>query len=167
MPKTVILRKSYRSTFEITDFAQRILPNNDLEAIERHGDEVLVSSFKNEQEEIGHIKKQIIAFTKSDNNAMGIVCKTQQQADKLYQQLKAPNEKIYLLNDQSAAFANGVIITTTHMAKGLEFDQVLVPNCTEKNYQNDMDRHLLYIACTRAMHKLELTSWGKMSGLVC
>jgi DNA helicase II / ATP-dependent DNA helicase PcrA len=42
------------------------------------------------------------------------------------------------------------------MAKGLEFDQVIIPDADSKNYQSDVDRGLLYIACTRAMHKLDI-----------
>lgn len=42
------------------------------------------------------------------------------------------------------------------MAKGLEFDQVVVPDADNSNYQNEVDRGLLYIACTRAMHRLNL-----------
>jgi DNA helicase-2/ATP-dependent DNA helicase PcrA len=46
------------------------------------------------------------------------------------------------------------------MAKGLEFDQVIVPDVSEKNYSTEMDRNMLYVACTRAMHHLALTYVG-------
>ncbi|WP_223837162.1 ATP-binding domain-containing protein [Paenibacillus oceani] len=46
------------------------------------------------------------------------------------------------------------------MAKGLEFDQVIVPSVDASNYRTELDRSLLYIACTRAMHALTLTFHG-------
>jgi DNA helicase II / ATP-dependent DNA helicase PcrA len=54
-------------------------------------------------------------------------------------------------------------VCTAHMAKGLEFDQVIVPDVSEKNYSTEMDRNMLYVACTRAMHLLILTSVGTPS----
>ena len=49
------------------------------------------------------------------------------------------------------------------MAKGLEFDEVIVPDADNRNYGSDYDRNLLYIACTRAMHKLTLFYTGSPS----
>ena len=49
------------------------------------------------------------------------------------------------------------------MAKGLEFDEVIVPDADNRNYNSDYDRNLLYIACTRAMHKLTLLYTGSPS----
>ncbi|CAH8704812.1 AAA family ATPase [Paenibacillus melissococcoides] len=60
----------------------------------------------------------------------------------------------------------GIIVASSHMAKGLEFDHVLVPFCDADNYRTEMDRGLLYIACTRAMHMLTLTYSGEASPLL-
>ncbi|WP_333837928.1 ATP-binding domain-containing protein [Rhodococcus sp. 27YEA6] len=55
------------------------------------------------------------------------------------------------------------VITSAHIAKGLEFDVVVVPHADTANYASDMDRCMLYIACTRAMHELYLTYGGALS----
>lgn len=60
----------------------------------------------------------------------------------------------------------GVLITSAHLAKGLEFDQVIIPQVNLENYQTDVDRSMLYIAVTRAMHRLTLTYTGDLSELV-
>jgi len=52
------------------------------------------------------------------------------------------------------------------MAKGLEFDLVVVYNVSRENYSSELDRRLLYIACTRALHRLELYYTGELSPLV-
>jgi DNA helicase-2/ATP-dependent DNA helicase PcrA len=51
----------------------------------------------------------------------------------------------------------GIIITSAHMAKGLEFDEVIIPQTNDKNYHSNIDKSMLYVATTRAMHKLTLT----------
>lgn len=51
-------------------------------------------------------------------------------------------------------------VCTAHMAKGLEFDAVVVRGVSDRNYHTSMDRNLLYVACTRAMHRLTLTFAG-------
>ncbi|MFW6259704.1 MAG: HelD family protein [Tangfeifania sp.] len=159
---SMTMLKSYRSTYEITQFTKNIRQNIEIEAIERHGEEPAVASFKTEAEELKKIKQLIDDFSKSGRNSLGIICKTQLQADNLHRELKK-DFSISLLNAASIAFGSGIVITTAHLAKGLEFDNVIVPRASEKNYSTEPDRQMLYVACTRAMHRLSLTHSGKMS----
>ena len=75
-------------------------------------------------------------------------------------------DDVYFLSSQSSAFVQGIIITSAHMAKGLEFDEVIIPQVTDKNYNSEIDRSMLYVAATRAMHRLSLTYVGGKSGFV-
>lgn len=97
---------------------------------------------------------------------LGIICKTEAQAERLYQALRDIGHDAHLLAKHSTAFALGITVCTAHMAKGLEFDQVIVPDASDKNYGTRMDRNLLYVACTRAMHVLTLTFAGVLTPLV-
>ena len=157
--------KSYRSTYEITEFTKRISEKVEVEPIERHGDEPQILACQNAADELEVIRQRIVAFEESEYHSLGIICKTQQQADALYELLD-PYFKISLLNAVSVAFGSGIVITTAHLAKGLEFDHVIVPHCTEKNYKTAPDRQMLYVACTRAMHRLFLTHTGKASSFI-
>jgi DNA helicase II / ATP-dependent DNA helicase PcrA len=152
---TVKLFRSYRSTFEITAFAQRISSNPDLIAMERHGQPPEVKGFNSNDEELEAIKALVEQFKNSGYQSLGILCKTSDQAEFVYQELKSP--KVHLLKADSTSFKDGIVITTVHLAKGLEFDEVIIPFASSRNYQTDVDRGMLYIACTRAMHVLTLT----------
>ena len=160
------LCKSYRSTFEITGFAQKILTNEELEPVIRHGEHPAILRFKNMEEEISGIANILSTFKTSNHKSLGIICKTEAQAMEMTEKLKAYTSNIYFLSNRSSAFAKGIIVTSAHMAKGLEFDEVIVLRVDDKNYSTPIDKSMLYVAVTRAMHKLTLTYHGKPSGFI-
>lgn len=162
----VKLSKSYRSSFEIMQFAQGILPDPDLVAIRRHGEAPQVLRCESRAEEVDRIREGIDALSGAGHNTLGVICKTQKQAEGTFAALRAAGHDAHLLGAGSSAFRRGVIVCTAHMAKGLEFDQVVVPEASDRNYHTAMDRNLLYVACTRAMHKLVLTFTGAPSRFV-
>lgn len=162
----VKLCKSYRSTYEISMFAQRISPDPDFLAVERHGEAPRMIPFPDTSEEVRFVSRMAGEFSGSGYNTLGIICKTQPQAQALYETIRALGHEGHLLTGQSASFARGLTICTAHMAKGLEFDHVIVPDVSSTNYRTAMDRNLLYVACTRAMHKLTLTFTGELTQLI-
>ncbi|MDX8140486.1 MULTISPECIES: HelD family protein [Lentzea] len=154
------LCKSYRSTTEITEFAQKISRNDKLVPIERHGPPPQVIACA---DQAAQILKLINEHESSDHRSLGIICKTVDQAEKLYGALSEDGVELTFIDYDSTAFAGGIIITSAHIAKGLEFDEVIVPGVDDTNYATEMDKCMLYIACTRAMHHLHLTHEGSAS----
>lgn len=151
------LCKSYRSTFEITDFAQKIHPNAELEPVARHGEKPQILQFGSAVEELSGIMGLISTYRKSGYKSFGIICKTEQQAREMADMLKSYANDISFLSSQSSAFVQGIVIISAHMAKGLEFDEVIIPQTDERNYRSEIDKSMLYVAVTRAMHRLTLT----------
>lgn len=154
----IYLKRSYRSTFEIIKFAQNIIKDKDIIPYERHGADVKIYKETTQDKQIECINN-IIEDLRSKNafKNIGIICKTQHQAQSIYSKLSSLCKNVYLLDEESRSFINGTVVSSIHMSKGLEFDAVIVPDASNENYNNDMDRNLLYIACTRAMHYLCLT----------
>ncbi|RZK31235.1 MAG: helicase, partial [Hymenobacter sp.] len=162
--EVVKLYRSYRSTVEITAFAQRITPNPDLIPLERHGPAPVVARFASPAEELAGIQQLLTAFRSAGKHSLGIICKTLRQAAAAHQALAAPG--VQLLTEESTTFQEGIVITTAHLAKGLEFDEVIVPFAAARTYNTAVDRSMLYVACTRAMHQLTLTCAGEVTAFV-
>lgn len=164
--KLMRLEKSYRSTWEIIHFAKKIARAQDFQAMERHGEEPKLLAFDGERQELEGILSLIGEFQESGYNALGILTRTNPEAKVLYGKLKERGAELELITPESKAFHNGVSVMSVQMSKGLEFDQVIVPSAGENVYRGAFDRNLLYVACTRAMHKLTLTCAGKPSALL-
>ncbi|WP_219632404.1 HelD family protein [Haloechinothrix aidingensis] len=157
------LCKSYRSTVEITEFAQNISRNDKLVPIARHGLPPRVVACADRHDQHARIVTLIEQHSRSDHRSLGIICKTVAQAESLHRALSEAGVEPTFLDYGSTAFAGGIVVTSAHISKGLEFDAVIVPYVDEVNYANEMDRCMLYIACTRAMHELHLTHDGRLS----
>lgn len=95
------LCKSYRSTFEITDFAQKIHPNAELEPVARHGEKPQILQFGSAVEELSGIMGLISTYRKSGYKSLGIICKTEQQAREMADVLKSYANDISFLSSQS------------------------------------------------------------------
>ncbi|MCL2158434.1 MAG: AAA family ATPase [Oscillospiraceae bacterium] len=171
MPKTKVtnmtLLKSYRSTTEIANFAGRIIQNDKLQIIDRHGDEPQLIKCESPEDEAEKIISLSAENEKKGFKSCGIICKTDEQAKKLYDILKAkPNFETTLLTAKSEKFDNKSVITTAYLAKGLEFDCVILPGADSDNYKNEIDRQMLYIGATRALHRLVLLYTGETTNLL-
>jgi len=158
----VELNKSYRSTYEIIEFAKQIQKGQRIEPVKRHGEEPEIIRCESCQGELAVMKEKIAEFMNGDRATMGILCKNFRQAKNLYKELKS-QYPVHLLDPDSTKFDEGITITTNFMAKGLEFDEVIIPGVTAEAYSSEYDRSLLYVACTRAMHKLTLSFHGSIT----
>lgn len=163
---SVKLTKSYRSTWEIMQFALAISPNPELEAMKRHGEPPRIITCGRAMQMTECIKTEIEDFNESDHSGLAVIAKTQRQAKRLHKSLRDAGLDASLLDAASAGFSSGVVVCTSHLAKGLEFDRIIVADASQQNYHTEMDRNLLYVACTRAMHRLLLVAVGEASALL-
>ena len=149
------LKKSYRSTYEIMTFAKRILDSDCLELVERRGEPPASYACTDEADHLEKLKTAVIQFKEGRSSSLGIITKTNARAAAVYDLLSREFE-VHLLTPESTSFQHGITVTSVRMSKGLEFDEVIIPDADSKTYKTEHDRNLLYIACTRAMHRLTL-----------
>lgn len=159
----VTLNKSYRSSFEINDFNQGLLDKKqDIEAFERHEEKPALVYGQSHEDMEQRIAEDIEKYTGQGFESVAVICKTTSEAEKLYLKLKRRVD-VKLIVSSDEEIEKGVVIIPAYMAKGLEFDAVLVYNVSEDSYYTGLDKKLLYIACTRALHRLALYYTGVKS----
>lgn len=157
------LCRSYRSTTEITSFAQRIKPNDKLIPVDRPGVEPRLVAFETFADEVDEIARILGTIGEKGYRSCGVITKTVREAQALHEALGARGIETNLLDYGSTAFTHGITVTSAHISKGLEFDLVVVPHVDDDTYATTMDKGMLYIACTRAMHELHLTRVGALT----
>lgn len=182
--KLLTLKKSYRSTMEISGFANKVAGIEGEEAFERHGKVPGYVIAANEEEMIERLAERLgcertaedfsaqsdVVTEEGTNIVSGfettaILTRTMDEAKRLYNALK-DRLPVTLLTQDSSHMAKGIVITTFYLAKGLEFDSVHVAFVQADTYYNDYHRQILYIAATRALHELHLYGVGEESPLL-
>ena len=101
-------------------------------------------------------------------NSIAIITKTAAEAKALKDRLegKAGNSNFKLVTAKDKVFqTEKIMIIPSYLAKGLEFDVALLFDVTESNYKEN-NKLLLYTACTRALHKLNIYHSGELSKLI-
>lgn len=150
------LTKSYRSTKEITKFSRKILDKDiNGEWIERSGEKVSFVKLKTERELKDKILEDIKKYKDKDYKSIGIITRTAKEAKEVYSFLKDKTPTKAILKDDDE-YVNGVLVIPSYLAKGLEFDVVLVHNVGKDSYNCGEERLLLYTIITRALHVLNL-----------
>ena len=160
------LSKSYRSTMEITRFS-RMLLNKEItdECVERSGEEPLVLGFLQEEAIKIRILEDIKLYKEKGYKSIGIITRTIKEAEEVYGFLKDKIEVKSIIRDDDQ-YINDTLIIPAYLAKGLEFDVVLIYNAGNENYCFEEERLLFYTACTRALHILCVYYSGKLTPLI-
>lgn len=160
----VELTQTYRSTKQITDFSKALLKNGKtIEAFNRAGDVPVVKMRQTEAAAIQAAREQL-AINEKDGEQTAIITQTLAEAKRLADELK--DEPITLIRSENQRLAPGAVILPSYLAKGLEFDAVIVWQADADHYQSDDVRRLLYTVTSRAMHRLTLIGAGKESPMV-
>ena len=164
------LKKSYRNTVEISNFATEILHHGrffhyPVEPIIRHGKEVQVEQI-NENTFYKRSAEICRDWQERGLVTIALVCRNAKQAEIAAKAL-SPMIDIMETDLEKAEFGNGIMVLPVEYTKGLEFDAVLVLDPTKEEYPVD-DGHakLLYVAATRALHELCILHRGNLTGLI-
>ena len=155
------LEQSYRTTIEIMNLANEVLkqfsdPNIVLaKPVIRHGKKPQIKSFDSVNGLITQVENQIQGLENEGFKSIALICKTADECIKLKKYLdKNKNIQGHLLKGEDERYEAGVVVVPSYLAKGLEFDVVLIINLEEKYLDYELDIKLLYVAMTRPMHQL-------------
>lgn len=163
--KSISLTKSYRSSKEIADFCKGILiTSNNSEQLNRRGNKPKIIKL-DKSNLYKRIADDIIELKNSNYKLIAVICKTAGQCNTVYKAIKS-YLNISLISNQNEVYHGDVVVIPSYLAKGLEFDAVLVNSIENIDYSEEEDRRLLYTVCTRALHELYLYYFDNMSDFV-
>jgi len=159
------LVRSYRSTREIVAFTKSLLPGGEeIVPFDRAGRKPMLFRANDEGERDAQIREDIAALRAEGCASIAVVTKTAADSRSAYEALRLPEEEgLRLITKDTLVFEKGVMVIPVYLAKGIEFDAVLIYDASPAAYGRDSDRKLLYTACTRAMHRLHLYTAGDWS----
>ncbi|NPC94154.1 AAA family ATPase [Bacillus sp. WMMC1349] len=161
--KIVQLRRSYRSTKEIVEFTKRLIMGGDeIEPFNRSGTKPTLTISNHVSVHRNKIVSRITNLQKNGQKTIAIICKTVQECHEAANQLKK-DVTFKLIDKETRIFQSGVLVIPVYLAKGIEFDAVIIYDGSKKQYGHETERNLFYTACTRAMHELHLFSCGEAS----
>ena len=150
------LTKSFRCTKEILEFSLQFLPETKIHSLNRSGSVPQCLS-------MDQLMDEIAACRAKGYESIALITKTRRDAEAWQGRLE---EKLSLPILGRNAQLGDVFLAPLSLSKGLEFDAVLVMDCNDTHYSQPGDRRLLYVACTRALHRLALFSETEFSPLI-
>ena len=162
--------KSYRTTAEIMDVADDVAESIGLgrsDLVVRHGEEVNVSRIEEEKDIPKYIAQKIIEYKEKGYKTIGVISKTELLSNYINNDLVDLGVVVPNVNEAADLSDEKFRICTisNQLAKGLEFDAVIINNANENIYssENVLDMKLLYVAITRALHELDIVYSGKLT----
>jgi DNA helicase-2/ATP-dependent DNA helicase PcrA len=164
--RVVQLTQSYRSTQQVTDFTKHILKNGEaVTAFAREGELPTMAVAENEEAALQKVIAQI-KQNEAEDETTAIIGKDLADCRELTDRLKAAGVAVTLIQSENQRLAPGTIVVPSFLAKGLEFDGVIVWHASASRYHAEDERQLLYTICSRAMHRLSVIGVGELSPLL-
>ncbi|WP_408011573.1 HelD family protein [Pseudalkalibacillus sp. A8] len=167
----VQMGRSYRSTLEIIEYANRILQNMRhtgglAKPVFRSGEpvkEVQVSRTDRIEKTLSVLEK----IQESDANSIAMIARTAKDCEEIHERITAHGIEASLITADQTNYQGGISVIPVYLTKGLEFDAVVLLDADPDHYQlNDADAKLLYVGCTRALHQLWVLYEDELTPLV-
>ncbi len=146
------LKKTYRSSEEIIDYTNKILGLQHIQAIRKKNNHPVIEKEVSKENLLDCITSDLERMKKT-SKSIAIITKTDKEANYLFEQLKDTVPDISLLESKTKKFNRDLVVIPSYIAKGLEFDSVIIYTSKENPY-TEKEKYLYYVSCTRAQHEL-------------
>lgn len=167
------LEQSYRTTIEIMETANKIIcrfENDDIilaKPVLRHGEQPEIKSCLTREEVIAKSQQKILDLKEAGFHSIALIGKTMKECENIEKWIqKGMQLKFKRLSSKDQVFDQELVIVPAHMAKGLEFDAVILLNIEEQYNENDLEIKLLYVALTRALHHVSVYYRKDVEGIL-
>ncbi|MFD2611904.1 RNA polymerase recycling motor HelD [Paenibacillus gansuensis] len=160
------LTRSYRSTREIVEFTSAMVRGGEeIEPFNRSGGKPLIVRGPADPKAYAAMVAERAAGLRAEGfGSVAVICKTAAASKLVYDALsEAGAQELALVTKATQSLPKGTVVIPAYLAKGVEFDGVLIYDASAEEYGIESLRKLFYTACTRAMHRLELCTPGGLS----
>lgn len=162
----VQLTKSYRSTKELTNFTKQILRQGEkIEAFNRKGPKPVIWGRKTDEEAVA-VLSNVLRDNEKHKMTTAVITKDLASAEFVHKMLADRSEKATLIATANQRLVDGTLIIPSYLAKGLEFDAVIMWGASKENYHRVDETQLVYTITSRAMYKLDIIYTGEKSPLL-
>ncbi|TCP57966.1 DNA helicase-2/ATP-dependent DNA helicase PcrA [Tumebacillus sp. BK434] len=159
----IVLRQSYRSTRQIVDFTRKMMPGGEeIQPFNREGEEPTVTRAADADDLTAKVLDRLHELQAEGHRTVAVICKTAEESRAAYERLQGRVE-VKLIGKETVHFEPGLVVIPAYLAKGVEFDAVILYDASQERYGRESERRLFYTACTRAMHELHLFYIGEPS----
>ncbi|WP_309118846.1 RNA polymerase recycling motor HelD [Paenibacillus sp.] len=157
--------RCYRSTREIVGFAKRLLADGgpDIVPFDRPGERPVLVRADDQDAVYVAVARDIRRLQEEGYGSIAVVAKTAADSAAAFERLQPFVGELALVTRETSRFPKGPCVVPSYLAKGVEFDAVLIADASERAYGQERERKLFYTACTRAMHRLRLYAAGPLS----
>lgn len=143
------LYKSYRSTKEIMEYANKYLGDSRIVPLVRSGEAVVEQSVDSEEQLVESIDEILHKLKEKEYENIAVLCRDLEETESLGSKLKA-REYVKVIDTEDIVYSGGTVIIPSYFAKGLEFDAVILIQDKDK----EAESRLNYVMATRALHEL-------------
>jgi DNA helicase II / ATP-dependent DNA helicase PcrA len=160
-------RSSYRSTYEITRYANRVLKAatpNGVTAVPypRRGSRPTFVPSRNYDDMVEAIAQDIDTLTRADMGTVGVLCKSEADAKKLHRSLVKRGVRGVGLVVRQSTPTESVVVAPIYLTRGLEYDAVVLAGASKDHYpMTPLHNRLLYLGVSRAAHQLHIHWFGQ------
>ena len=162
----VQLTKSYRSTKQLTNFTKQILRQGEkIEAFNRQGPKPVIWGRDSDEQAID-VLVDVLRDNEKRKMTIAIITKDLAGAKFVHEKLSEKGEKSTLIATANQRLVDGTLVIPSYLAKGLEFDAVVMWGANKKNYHQLDETQLVYTITSRAMYKLDVIYTGEKSPLL-
>ncbi|MCM1988631.1 HelD family protein [Oceanirhabdus seepicola] len=157
------MNKSYRSSFEIIALSKKILQKSyGIVSFERYEGKPMIKQCIDFKDMDYDVISELQKLYRQGFTSGAVLCKTKDECKKLYERIKDSVE-VEIIAEDEKEYMGGFVIMPVYMSKGLEFDGVVIYDAGDENYNNELHRRLLYVAVTRALHRLAVLFRGELN----
>ncbi|XID91494.1 RNA polymerase recycling motor HelD [Paenibacillaceae bacterium WGS1546] len=166
--RLIRLVRSYRSTREIVEFTKALLPSGkEIVPFERSGTKPLLAKADGREQSAARMAQALAALQAEGFASIAVITKTAAESSEAYDLLTAQGcPSLRLITKKTPTFEKGTMVIPAYLAKGVEFDAVLIYDASSRTYHRESERKLFYTACTRAMHRLLLFATGEWTPFI-